>query len=297
MKDLAKASLLLAILISTACRTGKPLPLLRARELPARSPEKLLERMMVHEADSFRYYSAKANVSLKLPDGSKSFKSQIRAVNDSAAWVSVVPALGIEVARVLLTADSMKFLDKLHDQYFIGDHLTAKQKFGMQPSLALLQDALMGKAIGLDPNEKYRSDWEDGQYVLTSKEKKRFVRAAEDINPGDTLATDRDMKERKLERTLRKAEEREAIVHRYWIDPDTFRPTRIQITDLAHDRIADIRYEERAGAELDHLPTKLVITLSEPGRTASGTLELSKITLEGPLQLSFNVPEKYQPMP
>ena len=105
------------------------------------------------------------------------------------------------------------------------------------------------------------------------------------------------MGERRLERTLRKAEEREAVVHRYWIDPETFRVTRVQIIDLANDQSADIRYEERGGPELGHLPTQIRITLTDPERQASGTLELSRIELEGPLQVSFKVPEKYEPMP
>jgi hypothetical protein len=46
---------------------------------------------------------------------------------------------------------------------------------------------------------------------------------------------------------LRKAEEKEAIVLRYWIEPDSFRVSRVQITDLVHDQTADVRYEERGG--------------------------------------------------
>ncbi len=38
-------------------------------------------------------------------------------MRDSAVWVSVIPALGIEMARALLTPDSLKLMDKLHDQY------------------------------------------------------------------------------------------------------------------------------------------------------------------------------------
>nr|MBP7409901.1 DUF4292 domain-containing protein [Flavobacteriales bacterium] len=148
-----------------------------------------------------------------------------------------------------------------------------------------------------DPLEKYRIDREDGQYVLTSKEKRRFVRAAEDMSPSDTLARDRDMGERRLERTLRKAEERDAIVYRYWVEPDSFRVSRVQIVDLVRDQTADVRYEERGGAEQGFLPTRIRITLSEPTRMASGTLEISRIDLEGPLQLNFKIPEKYEPMP
>jgi hypothetical protein len=291
------ACAVLATLLLASCRTGRPIPLLHARELPPRSTEKILERVLAHPADTFTHYSARGSVTLKLPDGSRSFKAQIRVVKDSAAWMSVVPALGIEVARVLITTDSLKFMDKLHDQYFVGNNAMVREKFGMSPSLQLLQLALAGAPIGLDPEERYRSEREDGHYVLTSREKRRFVRAAEDISPGDTLARDRDMGERRLERTLRKAEEREAVVYRYWIEPDNFRVTRVQIIDLARDQTADVRYEERGGEELSYLPTRMRITLSEPGRQASGSVELSRINLEGPLQMSFTIPEKYEPMP
>jgi hypothetical protein len=295
MNTWTKVCLMLSVLFLGACK--RPLPLLTAREIPPRSPERLLERLLENETDTFSYYSARSTISLKLPQGGRTFKAQIRVARDSAAWVSVIPALGIEVARVLMTPDSLKILDKLHDQFFVGDMNTTKEKFGLQPSLELLQMALSGKPIGLDPNEKYRSDREDGQYVLTSREKRRFVRAAEDMSPGDTLPRDRDMGERRFERTIRRAEEREAVIHRFWIDPETYRVTRVQITDIGNDKSADIHYEERAGAEEGHLPIKIRITLSEPGRQATGTMELSRITLEGPLQFSFNIPEKYEPMP
>lgn len=289
-------ALAVLVLASVACKSGRPIVLID-RELPARSGEKILERVLAGDTLSARYYSAKANVDIAIGEDHKSFKAQVRSVRDSAAWVSVVPALGIEVARVLITPDSLKMMDKLHDQYFVGDTAAAKKKFGLQPSLALLQDALLGRAIGLDPAEKYRSDREDGQYVLTSKERRRFVRAAEDISPSDTLVDDRDMGERRLERTLRRAEERDAIVFRYWIEPDSFRVSRVQIVDLVHDQTADVRYELRGGTEQGCLPSRISITLSDPVRTASGILDLSRIELGGPLQLNFRIPEDYEPMP
>ncbi|MEZ4807920.1 MAG: DUF4292 domain-containing protein [Flavobacteriales bacterium] len=297
MKGVANVLVPLVILTAFGCKSGKPLPFVGG-DIPARSGDKLLERVLAAvDTTALRYYSAKASVDLTLPDGRKSFKANIRSVQDSAAWISVVPALGIEVARLLLTTDSLKLLNKLEDEYFVGDTVAAQAKFKLQPSLSLFQQVLLGRPIGLDPNEKYRSDRENGQYVLISKERRRFVRAAQDISPGDTLARDRDMGDRRLERTLRKAEEKEAIVFRYWIEPDSFRITRVQIADLVRDQTADLRYEERADAEHHHLPERIRITLSEPGRQASGELELSRIVLEGPLQLNFRIPEKYKPMP
>lgn len=287
--------LLLSALMVTACK-GRRISIIN-RELPARSAEKVLERALTSRQEPVRYYSAKADVELSMPDEQRSFKAHLRSVQDSAAWVSVVPLLGIEAARVLLTRDSLKILDKVNDRYFVGDTGSATKRFGVAPDLALLQQAFNGTAIGLDPQERYRVDREDGYYVLTSREKRRFIRAAEDISPSDTLARDRDMRERRLERTLRKAEEKEAIVHRYYIEPDSFRVDRVQVVNLMNDRTAELRYEAWSGPDHRQLPTRIRITLSEPGRVVSARLDISRIDLEGPLQMNFRIPEKYEPMP
>lgn len=265
-------------------------------EIPARGPEKLVERLVADRITDVRYYSAKAGVELKDSTGSKNFKAHIRCAIDSAAWISVVPALGIEVARALLTTDSLKVMDKLGDKFWVGDTAQAKRKFGLAPDLSLFQQALLGMPIGLDPEEKYKSDREEGQYTLTSKEKRRFRRAAQDMAIDDTLANDHDMNERRLERTLRKAEKREAIVFKYWLEPDSFRVTRVLISDLAHDQQADVRYSSRTTVNGHSLPSLVSLSLSDPARHAEAVFELDRISLDGPLQFSFRIPEKFTPM-
>lgn len=265
-------------------------------EIPARGPEKLVERLVADRITDVRYYSAKAGVELKDSTGSKNFKAHIRCAIDSAAWISVVPALGIEVARALLTTDSLKVMDKLGDKYWVGDTAQAKRKFGLAPELRLFQQALLGMPIGLDPEEKYKSDREEGQYTLTSKEKRRFRRAAEDMAVDDTLPHDHDMGERKLERTLRRAEKKDAIVFKYWLEPDSFRVTRVLISDLAHDQQADVRYSSRTTVNGHSLPSLVSLSLSDPARHAEAVFELDRISLDGPLQFSFRIPEKFTPM-
>ncbi len=291
----AGAFALLGLAFLSACKPIREVMPFRG-EIPARGPEKLVERLVADRITDVRYYSAKASVDLKDSTGSKSFKAHIRCVIDSAAWISVVPALGIEVARALLTTDSLKVLDKIGDKYWIGDSAQAKLRFGLAPDLGLFQEALMGMPIGLDPTEKYKSEREDGQYTLTSKERRRFRRAAEDLALDDTLADDRDMKERRLERTLRRAERKDAIVFKYWLEPDSFRVTRVLISDLAHDQQADVRYSMRTPVNRHSLPARVTISLSDPARHAEAAFELDRLNLDGPLQLNFRIPEKFVPM-
>lgn len=291
-----RVAITIAVAVAFAgCRTVQEV--VRPRDIPLRSAEKVVDLVLARDTATVRYYKAKADVELVTPDGDRSFNAQIRSVLDSAAWVSVTPALGIEVARAVITSDSLKLLDKLNDRYWIGDTASAQARFGLQPSLALLQDALLGRPIGLDAEEKYKIDREEGLYVLTSKEKRRFRRAAEDLAPDDTLANDRDMKERRLERTLRRAVIKDAVVFRFWVEPDSFTVTRILITDLAHDQQADVRYIERTVVNGRLLPSHVSLSLSDPARHATGTLRLDRIELDGPLNLPFRVPEKFEPMP
>ena len=133
-------------------------------------------------------------------------------------------------------------------------------------------------------------------YTLTSKERRKFVRAAEDIAPGDTLPNDRDMREKRLERTLRRAERHDAMVYKYWIDPDSMRVSRVLISDLAHDQQADVRYMERKTVDGRSIPALVILSLSAPDQQATGTLRLDRIQLNGPLNLPFRIPEKFTPM-
>ena len=86
MKEGLKALMFLTLLTSAACKSKRPIVILNP-DLPARSPEKLLDRLLARGTDTLRYYSAKAVVDLELPSGKKSFKAQVRSVRDSAVWV------------------------------------------------------------------------------------------------------------------------------------------------------------------------------------------------------------------
>ncbi len=285
---------LVAALLLPACRSTRPVAA-KPRDLHP-LPATELAAILASKAVQPRSMGAKADISFATATEKRSFKAHLRLVCDSALWVSITPALGIEVARVLLTPDSLKIIDKLHDQYWAGDTAQARARFGMQPGLKLLQEALLGLPIGLDAEEKYRSGREDGMYTLASREKRKFIRAAEDIAPGDTLPGDRDMREKRLERTLRKAEKRDLMVYKYWIEPDSMALGRVLVSDLGRDQQADVRYMDRKAVSGYSIPARVALSLSAPGQLVQGTLELDRIQLNEPLSLPFRIPEKFTPM-
>ncbi|MCC6839020.1 MAG: DUF4292 domain-containing protein [Flavobacteriales bacterium] len=289
------AALVLALLLG-ACSSTKPVAEQRHSASHPPTTAEIFDLLAAEMNKRPGYLSARAEVSLDAGKGNRSFKAHLRVVHDSAIWISVTPALGIEVARALLTHDSLMIMDKLNDQYWRGTHDQAQARFGVRPNLALLQDAFMGLPIGLDSTERYRSSREDSMYTLASKERRRFIRAAEDIMPGDTLEGGRELRERRLERILRQAERKEMLVYKYWIDPDSLCLQRVLITDLARDQQADVRYMMRKAVKGYRMPTGIALTLSAPGQTASGGLRLERIEINEPLTLPFRIPEKFTPM-
>ncbi len=65
----------------------------------------------------FETLSAKAKVIAEQGGGTTEFTASIRMRKDSAIWFSISPALGIEVARILITMDSVRIIDRFNNKY------------------------------------------------------------------------------------------------------------------------------------------------------------------------------------
>jgi len=282
----------LGALLFSSCRKNQEV----VRDIPPRSPEKIINMITIPDV---RYYSAKAEVKVKSGDLNRTVNSHIRSVKDSILWISVTPALGIEVARAVLTSDSVKVIEKINDKYFLGTLLESEAQFGFPIDFPLVQEAFLGVPIALDPNAKYRSHRENGQYVLVSKGPRKFVRVAEAAEPFevDTInETDEEKELRKTERVMRRAQNRMSVVTKYWIDPETMLTNRILIADLGAGLQADINYLAREDVDGTLLPKKLEIVISNNEQDARVELELTRIRTTGPLNTTFRIPDKYEPM-
>ena len=102
---------------------------------------------------TFNTFSAKVKVDFVGKDGKKSdFNAFIRLKKDSALWIAINAALGIEAFRVLVTPDSVKVLNKL-DKVIQLRSVSYLQEVAKIPlSFAELQDLIVGNAPYLDSN-------------------------------------------------------------------------------------------------------------------------------------------------
>ena len=82
------------------------------------------------------------NISLK---GGSNFSSsiQVRMVRDQAIFISLRPMLGIEVGRLLITADSLYAVDKVHKRY-IAEKVSVLTA-GIPVTVSDVQDMFLGR--------------------------------------------------------------------------------------------------------------------------------------------------------
>ena len=100
----------------------------------------------------FDYLSYKSKCDYKDANNSQSFTMNLRMKRDSLVWISVT-ALGFEVARVLLNADSVKIISRLQKKYYCYGYDYIKKLSGTALTLAQIQNLLTANLLFLP--EKY----------------------------------------------------------------------------------------------------------------------------------------------
>lgn len=173
-----------------------------------------------------------------------SFKANIRMSNDSAVWLSLSPALGIEVARALITEDSLHLLSKIPDNKFgyVSSISEIENWIHFDIDLADLQSILLGQPIGVDKvGGKFKSSVQNTSYVVNTRYKRRLKKNINFIHQlGDSLQKVETEREK---RKLQRIDEEGLIISQFWIDGQSFLLNKMQFTDLMTQKSITIEYE------------------------------------------------------
>ncbi|MCF0071792.1 DUF4292 domain-containing protein [Dyadobacter sp. CY261] len=102
-----------------------------------------MPEVKVSEVD-FDYLTAKSKFSFK--SAKQDFDNtnvNIRMKKDSIIWLSVT-GVGLEVARGVITRDSIVFMDKIHRDYFVFNYEQLSKQYNFDLNFDLLQSVVIG---------------------------------------------------------------------------------------------------------------------------------------------------------
>ncbi len=216
---------------------------------------------------NFEWLSARFSGNVVWEGNSQSIAGTLRMRQDSAIFVSIAPVLGIEVARALITRDSVKLINRFESTYYVGDLKILASMFNADVDFFMLQALFTGNDF-----PHFRTD----QFELISDQ--RLI----------TLES---------KNRTRKAGGGQALQQTINVDPSNMRiRTNVIEHKLSGNALrADYRKYESIEGRL--LPVDLMLMFADSSNSTS-TLEmaLSRTTLNVPQNMQFSVPPRYTPI-
>lgn len=224
------------------------------------------------------------------------FKANLRMAKDSAVWLSISPALGIEVARVLITEDSLQVLSKIPDNKFGYQATIAdiENWLHFELNLSDLQSILLGRPIGIDKiGGKFKSDVSGEQYVINTRYKRRIKKNLNFVNQAQDSTDKKDTDREK--RKLQKIDQEGLIISQYWINGKSFLLDKMQFTDLISHKTITILFESWNNESPENtFPDKGLIIVQVDGVAYQFIWEINKLVTDRTFDFPFEIPKDYE---
>jgi hypothetical protein len=218
----------------------------------------------------FKTLNTKFNINYYEENSKTGLKGQMRMSMDSLTWISFSPALGIEAARILLTNDSVKFINRLNKTYFTGKYQILDSLLNTTIEYSILQSMLLGNDLTQYDVNKFKASIENGLYRINIKER------------------------RKIRKYMKSGEiSSKVLVQNIWLDPETFRIKKIELKELGNDsKKLLVVYDEYVEIEGQYFPKKMSIRINAD-KEIYMEIEFLKFRLNIEQNYPFKIPSKY----
>jgi hypothetical protein len=137
------------------------------------SEEELLKQALLSKIPSsnfdFNFLQAKAKVQANVKSKDYSLNFNVRMQKDEKIWISVNAIGSIEVARILITKDSVRIIDRINNQYLVKDFDFLSAMLNTDVDFTMIQNLMLGNAPVFANNESLILKQDDQNYQLSSK--------------------------------------------------------------------------------------------------------------------------------
>lgn len=274
--------LLLAVLWLTSCKAPKELAVTNLKPI---GTNKLLKRI---EQNAFNYEYLtirKINCQFSSSQSKASFIINLKTQRDEKILVSI-KKLNIPVGRVLLTPDSVIYVNYIDHNYFQDDYSFLSDFLNMDVDFETVQSIISNNAFSYrnDPRDDYKtfeSYVEDGKYVLQS-EKNRKIFKMEKGNP------------QKIERHLKRLNDQALILQKMYFEPNNFALTRLDIRDKTNNRSILMNFDDFTRVDNKDYPGDIDMNFLSEEEEIKMKIRMSGFSTEEISSFSIKIPEKYE---
>ena len=269
MNKAGKGILLLftALVMLSSCKTTRTVIKAPLKEEGAEFLYAQLKKNELH----FDWLSAKFNASYTDKKGNTDFKGQIRVRKDSLMWVTISPALGIEAIRLVVSQDSVKYVNRLNKEYFSGDYDLVSKFLQIDIDFDILQALILGNDFQFYETNSFRASIDNLEYKLSTTDRRKIRKEAESASTDPIV-----------------------LLQNIWLNPDSYKITRVEVKEyMKENRKLDAEYSEfvKLGGETYPSALNFNILAEEP---FGMSINYSRVELNQPMSFPFSIPGNYK---
>jgi hypothetical protein len=244
--------LLLIMVLGVGCRSTKTLTSNAAIEKSMTAKQIIKE----NGKQDVRFKTLQAKVRIDYTEGDKANGTTVtlRMEKDKVIWLSAPLA----IARVMITQDSVKFYDKLNNQYFDGNFSLLTKLLGTEIDFEKIQNIFLGEPIFNLKEDTYVTVPNDDSYVLQPKDQRALFELFFLINPG------------------------------------FFKLDSQQLYQPAEKRMLQIDYKKYQVVSKQIFPENIRIIALEKNDEIIIDLDFKAINLNGDVRFPFNIPSGFK---
>ena len=254
------------LFIASACSLSKRTIKAPLKEMGA---EYLFQNLKSHEL-KYDFLSARFSASFLQDKKSTTFSGQIRIQRDSAIWISISPIMGIEMVRVLITPDSIKFMNRIDKSYFVDNFDYINTLINSTLDYDMLQSFLTGNDFSFYENSSFRAGIDNEEYKL--------------------ITTNRQ----KLKKYVRNHQEISIPIQNIWLNAETFKISKVLIRELTPNGRKVEGFYEYSMNQGQLMPAKVRFDLETMDHKNTIEMDYSKISISDDLSFPFTIPDKYR---
>lgn len=232
-------------------------------------PDYVLEQMRQNQS-TFNWFSGKAKVDFIEGRKKTPFTAQIRIQRDSTIWISLSSGIGIEGARLLLTPDSVKYINRLNKTYFAGNYAFISSIINTEIDYFMIQALLSAKDFSWYDYQGLKAKLDNRLYQLESTNKHKLKKQSKLTNFENVM-----------------------YYQSLWINPETFKIERIKISEIGKENKRILAaYNQYRTINEQLIPYSLDIDF-DGNRGMSIEMVYYKISLGEEVGFPFSIPQKY----
>lgn len=216
-----------------------------------------------------------------------SFRVNIKAIRDEKILASITK-LNIPVVRVLLTPDSVVYVNYLEKNYFTDDYSYLSSILNIDLDFELVQAIISNSAFSYRNDEKdkdfrtFNSSVEEGMYVLQSQRERKVIR----------LETKN--KAAKIERRMKRLDDTALILQKLFFNPENFALTKVLISDKTNQREMKLNFGDFVQVEDKDYPGSIDLQFLSESEKLELNVKLSGFSTEKPSPLRLEIPQNYE---